>query len=492
MIEMPKNKKNNKEYFGSFYGMRIENDRDKEIRNIIKDISKKKKISENQLIFDYLEKGLNLNANKTINFNQDVLYDNLNLFMKNAYNKISNLEYQLFAKNYEKKISLETFLYNKYPEELQRKQFYLNLIKNQIECELTLLETFFSLIDIKTHEFIGYFAYLCEKENLKTNSENFSICLKKLESELISKWYYKLKTANVIRTMEDFYNIDFNYSALEDFVLELYKGKKLRYSDKEERIKRIAESYSEKKEKKPSKERGLSYLFNTLFEQLIEGAFQLPNFDLNFDQDKYQLFLKIEYKPQIFYDVDIDLDGYLNYIKNNKLKPMLSDCFFKKILFYSFLNDYYLLPPSDLIIGIKHFISYYDNLDKFIKELPSQLKNHHYLLNEVEKIAVYLYKITKESLPLWDQLIKEISFEDLKTKFSIKPNNYDIVFNSIKTDLMKYGINLDKVIKNAEEETVNKFAKRDEFIFNSFPEDIKNKVSKNLLDSEKKIKKKDL
>ena len=487
---MPKKEKNNKEYMGRFYGLRLEDDRDEEIKKVLTDMSKKLKISLNQLIFDFLEKGLNLNTDKTIQFNQDILFDNFNLFFENAFNKISNLEYQLLAKNYEKKISLKTFLYNKYPEELQRKQFYLNLIKNQIGCELILLEIFFSLVDIETDKYIGYFGYLCDKKNMEPNSDNYIIYLKKLFSELISKWYYKLKTSNVVRTMEDFYNVDFNYSSLEVFVLELYKGKKLKYSPKEKNIKKLRELYSEKKEKITSKERGLSYYFNQLFEQLIQYAFQLPNFSLNLDQDEYQLFFKIGYKPQLFYDMNIDFDGYLNYIKNNKLKHVFSYCFSEKIVFYSFLNDYYSLPPAELIINVKRFIRFYGNLDKFIKELPTQLKNHHYLLIEVERIASHLNAITensiiKESLPLWYQLINEISFKDLKTKFSTKPNNYDVVFNSTKAYLMECGVNFDELVENAEKETIDMFAKRREFIFNSFPEDVKNKISK-ILDSEKK------
>ncbi len=438
---------NNKEYLGTFYGMRLEKERDKEIRNIIKDMAKKKKITEVQLIFDYLEKGLNLNANKTINFNHEFLYDKFNLFKKNIYKKISSLEYQLFQKNYKKKLSLNTFIHNKYPEEFQRNEFYLILIQNQILSELTLLETFFSLKDKDSNKCIGYFSYLCYNEKIIDNSENFSNQLKNLERLLISKWYYKLITVNVVINMEDFYNFDFNFFALEDLIFEIYKGKKLKRSSKEERTKQLIELCDEKKNKTTIKW-SISYHLDVLFKEIIQYYYDLPNFGQNISQDNYQLFFKIGYKPQLFYSIDIDFDGYINYLRDNNLRRVVSNCLARKIMFYSFLNEYCLFPPSDLILKIKYFFSFYDNLDKFIKELPSQLKKPHYSLNEVKKIAVHLYKITSESLPYWYQLMNEIPFEDLKTKFSTKPNNYDVVFDSIKTELMKYGINLDNIIEN--------------------------------------------
>lgn len=485
-FKMPKNDKSKKEYIGRFYGMRIENDRDKEIRNIIMDISKKKKIPANQLIFDYLEKGLNLNANKTINFNQDVLYDNFNLFMGNASNKISNLEYQLFQKNYEKKLSLSNFIHNKYPEELQRKEFYLTLIKNQILSELILLDTFFSLIDKDSNKGIGYFSYLCYKENIIDNSENFSNQLRKLESVLIAKWYYKLKTSNVVRNMEDFYNVDFNFMALEKLIFELYKGKKLKRSSKEERIKQFVDN--EKKDK-ITKEWGISYRLDQLFEQIIQYFWALPNFIQNIDQDNYQLFFKIGHKPKVFYDEIFDFDGYINYLKDNNLRRELSDCLARKVIFYSFLNDYYSLPPFDLIVKINHFISFYNELDNFIKELPSQLENNRYFLNEIEKIAIHLERIIKSPyLSFLQQLINDIPFDNLKNIFFTIPDNYNVVLDSIKTLLKEDNISLDKIIENAEKEATKRIVERENYVLDSYPEDMKNKIIKLLADLKKEKK----
>ena len=483
---MPENDKNKKEYIGRFYGMRIENDRDKEIRNIIIDISKKKKIPANQLIFDYLEKGLNLNANKTIKFNQDILYDNFNLFIGNASNKISNLEYQLFQKNFEKKLSLRNFIYNKYPEELQRKEFYLILIKNQILSELVLLDTFFSLVDKDSNKSIGYFSYLCYKENIIKNSENFSNQLRKLGSVLITKWYYKLKTANVVRNMEDFYNVDFNFVALEELIFELYKGKKLNRSSKEERIKQFVKEYDEKKDK-TTKEWGVSYRLDQLFKQIIQYFWGLQNFVQNIDQDDYQLFFKIGPKPKVFYDEIFDFDGYINYLKDNNLRRGLSYCLDQKIVFYSFLNDSYSLPPFDLIVRISHFMSFYNELDNFVKELPSQLEKNRYFLNEIEKIAIHLERIIKPPyLSFLQQLIKGIPFDNLKNIFFQVPDNYDMVLDSIKALLMEYNISLDKIIENSEKEATNRIVEKENYVFDSYPEDMKNKIIKILADLKKR------
>ena len=483
MPKNDKNKKEKKEYDGRFYGMRIENDRDKEIRNVIIDISKKKNIPANQLIFDYLEKGLNLNANKTINFNQNVLYDKFNLFKRNASNKISNLEYQLFQQNYEKKTSLRTFLYNKYPDELQRNGFYLYLIKNQILSELTLLDAFFSLINKDSNKIIGYFSYLCYKENIIDNSENFSTQLIKLESLLITKWYYKLKTANVVRTMEDFYNVDFNFMALEKLIFELYKGKKLKRSSKEERIKQFVNN--EKKDK-ISKEMGISYHLNQLFAQIVQHYWDLPNFVQNLDQDNYQLFFKIGPKPHVFYDDLFDFDGYITYLKENNLRREFSHSLYQKILFYDLLNDFYSLPPFDLILKISHFMLFYDKLDNFVKELPSQLEKNSYFLNEIEKIAIYLERVLNPRYFAFSQrLTNKIPFDNLKDVFFTIPANYNTVLDSIKAILMKYNIDFDKIVENAEKETNGKFAERRDFIFNTYPEDIQKKIKKTLSDFEK-------
>jgi len=487
-FKMPENDKNKKEYIGRFYGMRLKNDRDKEIRNTIIDMSKKKKIPANQLIFDYLEKGLNLNANKTINFNQDVLYDNFNLFMGNAFKKISNLEYQLFQKNYKKKTSLSNFIHNKYPEELQRKEFYLTLIYNQIFSELILLDTFFSLIDKDSNKSIGYFSYLCYKENIIDNSENFSTQLRNLKCILITKWYYKLKTANVVRNMEDFFNVNFNFIALEVLIFELYKGKKLKRSSKEERIKWFVKAYDEKKDK-TTKEWGVSYRLDQLFKQIIQYIWNLPNFIQNIDQDDYQLFFKIGLKPRVFYDDIFDFDGYINYLKDNNLRRVLSDCLGQKRRFYSFLNDYYSLPPFDLIVKIHGFISFYNKLDNFIKELPTQLENNHYSLNEIEKMAIHLDRIVKNpSVSLLQQLIKDIPFDNLKNVFFAIPDNYNTVLDSIKALLMKFNINLNKIIEEADKEVTNRHIERKNYLLDSYPEDIKNKIIKILADLKKEKK----
>ena len=63
MIKMSEKKK---KYEGRFYGMRMENDRDKNIKNILINLSEKRNIPVNRLIFNYLEKGLDLSEEKEI------------------------------------------------------------------------------------------------------------------------------------------------------------------------------------------------------------------------------------------------------------------------------------------------------------------------------------------------------------------------------------------------------------------------------------------
>jgi len=124
-----------------------------------------------------------------------------------------------------------------------------------------------------------------------------------------------------------------------------------------------------------------------------------------------------------------------------------------------------------------------------VKELPSQLEKNRYFLNEIEKIAIHLERIIKPPyLSFLQQLIKGIPFDNLKNIFLSVPDNYDMVLDSIKALLMEYNISLDKIIENAEKEVTNRIVERENYVLDSYPKDMKNKIMKILADLKKEKK----
>ena len=132
-------------------------------------------------------------------------------------------------------------------------------------------------------------------------------------------------------------------------------------------------------------------------------------------------------------------------------------------------------------------MSFYNELDNFVKELPSQLEKNRYFLKEIEKIAIHLERIIKPPyLSFLQQLIKGIPFDNLKNIFFQVPDNYDMVLDSIKALLMEYNISLDKIFENAEKEVTNRIVEKENYVLDSYPEDMKNKIIKILADLKKR------
>ena len=63
-----------------------------------------------------------------------------------------------------------------------------------------------------------------------------------------------------------------------------------------------------------------------------------------------------------------------------------------------------------------------------------------------------------------------------------------MVLDSLKALLLEYNISLDKIIENVEKEATNRIVKRENYVLDSYPEDMKNKIIKILADLKKERK----
>ncbi|HUS49138.1 MAG TPA: hypothetical protein VMZ91_03180, partial [Candidatus Paceibacterota bacterium] len=440
-----------KKYEERFYGMRMESDRDKNIKKLLMNLSEKRNIPVNRLIFNYLEKGLVLSEEKEITLDKTELKENFEAFIYELLRKVQNLENKLAMKNFEKKESLKQYISKKFPNKIEKKKFYLELLESQISCECDLLWQFFNIYDYKSEKHVGYFKFLSQKENIPFTNENWDKIFSEYQIKLYSRWFLELKATGVLIDLEKFKEIKvkkkkfgelFNYKALKAFILDLYKGRKLLYSQKEERIKSIEES--QKQTIKRSKKRSLSNHLKSLFRKLIKDHRGLKNMFLNLEQDEYQLFQKIGYTPYIFYKI-LDLDGYIKFIDENNLRKALSNSFDQRHLFYKQLNRLYHFPPGDVIINIAFFFSYLKKLNQFLENLPDLLNQNAYSIEDIYKIGWYLKSLKQDEIKRswYKAMLDELPDKRISELGEIVPKNYHQIINGIKEILKKYKIDLD-------------------------------------------------
>jgi len=480
---MPQIKKDN---YGTLYGIRLRTFEDKNIKNELQKLSEEKNIPLDQLILSYLEKGLCLNEEKEININKEELSKNFNLFLKNIQEKINSFENRLKMKNYEKKETLQNYIFKKLPDKIQRKKFYLELIEVQFYCEKQLLLSIFSFNDYTSSEFVGYGRYFCKIHdipfNLDTLQENIDHHLDKLHL----KWFYELKTAGIIRNQKHLREIDFNYNALEKFIFELYKGEKLLYSPKERRIKNV-EYVSNEEKKRKTKIKGFYHYFKEIFREFVKLKWVLSNEILHLDEDDYTIFRKIGFKPYFVYKI-LDIEEYIRFIDDNSLRKPLANCLSRLHLLYQQLNSFYSFPPYDLIMNINSFFSYLESVNEFLEELPEQI-NHHCLYN-LFQIGVYLLELDYlKSHPsargivkskLIDNMLNEIPIENVDKIAKIMPERYNESLKLVKDKLLKFGIDLDKINKARIKGIEQGILKEWDLYFTTYPKEIQDKIMTSL------------
>ena len=480
-----------KEYKGTFYGMRMENEKDKEIKRVLTNLSERKNIPVNRLIFAYLEKALNLNEKQEINIKKEELNEDFKNFFDKITKRVLGLENNLEMQFFEKRKALKRYVYNKYPDKIQRKIFYLKLIKTQIYCEMELLHSFFFLYDYKSNEFVGYARFACESVNIPLTFDNYNKKHNECLVNLYYRWFYELKTAGIILDLKDFKEIErikdfdkkFNYNALEDFIFnELYKTQKILPSPKEKRIKGF-----KSKENGTTKNKSLKYLLKKLFRELVKYYNGFSNEILHSEESEYQLFYTIGYTPHIFYK-NIDLDGYINFVEKHKLGRPLSDSLKNKTRLFTQLNKFYTFPPLNLITEIKLFFSYLKRTNKFLEKLPDLINQQAYSTSDLLKIYFYLIMLSidqSDQQSYCKNLLNEIPNKNIDKLNEIMPKKYDSSLQLIKTQLKKQKIDLNSILVNAYDD-INRKKKDDRMrYFNTYPED----MQKSMLDALKNSKK---
>jgi len=492
---MPQNKKGN---YGTLYGIRLRRREDKNIKNELQKLSEEKNIPLDQLILSYLEKGLCLDGDKEINVNKEELTKDFDLFLhRNTRKKINSFENKLKMKNYEKKETLKNYVFKKLPDKTQRKKFYLELVWVQFYCEKQLLLSFFSFYDYTSSEFVGYNRYFCKNHNPPFNFDTLQENIDHHLNKFHLKWFYELKTAGIIRNQKNLRDVDFNYSALEKFVFELYKGEKLLYSPKERRIKSFEPLYNQEEKKKITPiTKGIYRRFKEIFREFVKFKWNLSNEILNMDEDDYKIFRKIGFKPCFVYEI-LDVEGYIRFIDDNSLGKSLANCLARLYLLYKQLNKFYSFPPYDLIMNINFFFRYLESVNKFLEKLPEQI-NHHGLYNLVQ-IGAYLLALDySKSHPsdrgidrsnLIDIMLNEIPIKNVDKIAKIMPERYNESLKLLKDTLLKFGIDLDELNKAGIKGIEQGRLKEREMYFKSYPNELQEKIINSLNKAEDSVKK---
>ena len=490
MIKMSEKKK---KYEGRFYGMRMENERDKNIKNILINLSEKKRIPVNRLIFNYLEKGLVLSEEKEIHLDKTKINENFEDFIHELLKKILNLENKLLMTNFEKKESLKYYISKKLPNKIQKKKFYLGLIESQISCEYDLLWEFFTLYDYESKKHVGYFKFLSQKENFSFTNDSWDKISLEYQIKLYSRWFLELRTAGVITDLEKFKEIKtkkvkfddlFNYKALKSFILDLYKGRKLLYSTKEKRIKSYA---LERENIKKTKKRSLSNHLKSIFRELVKYHNGLSNMLLNFERDEYQLFHKIGYKPHIFYSI-LDLDGYIKFIDENNLRKSLNSSLAQRHLLYMQLNQFYPFPPGDVILNINFFFSYLDQINQFLEDLSELTIKNAYSVEDIRKIGLYLKTLElDETNQSWcKRMLDEIP--NISELGEIVPKNYHQRLTFIKKYLKANNIDLDSDWEKLQKNTNKRMFELRNMYFDAYPDKMKTDIDNTLRELKDSLK----
>lgn len=389
-------------------------------------------------------------------------------------------------KNYEKKETLQNYIFKKLPDKIQRKKFYLKLLWVQFYCEKQLLLSFLSFYDYTSSEFVGYGRYFCKIHdipfNLNTLQENIDHHLDKLHL----KWFYELKTAGIIRNQKHLREVDFNYNALEKFIFELYKGEKLLYSPKERRIKNFEHIFNEDK-KNQTKIKGFYRHFKEIFREFVKFKWELSNEILHMDEDDYKIFRKIGFNPCFVYEI-LDMEGYIRFIDDNSLRKSLANCLSRLHSLYRQLNKFYSFPPYDLIMNINFFFRYLESVNDFLEKLPEQINQH--CLEDLVQIGVYLLRLDYvKSHPtalgivrsnLIDNMLNEIPIKNVDNIAKIIPERYNESLKLVKDKLLKSGIDLDKINKAGIKGIEQGRLKERELYFTTYPKEIQNKIMNSL------------
>lgn len=347
----------------TLYGIRLRTDFDVSIKEKLEQISIEKEIPMDQLILSYIGRVIDINTSEIIKEPRKTFIN----FIIKGIKEIKKNENKIKMEAYKKKKSLQWYIYQIYPEDLQRNQFFLKLLIVQIKHEYELLELILMTF--------GYLDYLKLIDNL-SNEE-----LKKRSNDLVEsfwkKWFYELKLSGIINNERDLIELNFNYKMLERFVFRIYEGKKIKLSEEEKnemfyeslklrRIERIERKKKGIKKKKITKQ----YLYkelNYLFQLSISGDRYDP---ISFND--FKLKQKIGFKPYILYDV-LEIDKFWDFIKEIKQESIFLDLLSQIREIYLIISSGLEIPPSRLISDYEKYIHKHEDLRKILINLGDKI-----------------------------------------------------------------------------------------------------------------------
>lgn len=407
------------------YGIRLRTKRDLTIKNQLKKISLERNVAIDKLMLDYLEKALETEIDAKILL-KDFSFM-FKTFITNSSRELDKLENQLKMKDFNKKDTLKRFLYSIFPDKIQRKKFYLELLTKQITCELVLLEALFSLRDVETGDHIGYYTYHYDCSKMK--NEEFNKSYQEILQGFYKEWYYLLKTFGIVNEPEDLINANINYMALENFIFEIYKGKKIFYSKEKEEQQSIQDSPNLLYAKKEIiQKRDLYRLIDILFRHL----FQVHGWDVISNLSR-----KIGLKPHVVSKI-LDLEKFFEFLKTRESDKSFSKALQDLILLYMSISNTVQFPPMNLIFEFDNYVKNLQKMSSFIKMLPLKIDflSTTTLMNAKQFLERFISKDASQ-LELYQDLVNNLPIKEIDKFFTRAPKNISTTLDKINSKLFE-------------------------------------------------------
>ena len=405
------------------YNIRLYTKRDIAIRDKLKSISNEFGIPLESLLLDHLEKGLNLAPNFSLN--KKGLIGGFDNFFKKCEKKVSSLEKLLEMEIYKKRKSLRDFIYNKFPNEDQRKIFCLRVIKTQISAEIKLFSILFSLNNPLNSYFIDYYSYFSNSNKIQMTEDFKNSLYNEITTEILNEWFNELKTKGIIKDFEDLQKAKINYVSLEKYIFNLYKDTKMLSSmkDREERLKNIEQYRNEKKKK------------NRTWADFLKGVFkEIAKF--YFGSEDKKVLDKIGLKPYIIFEKKIlDKKGYFDYLmKPYELRKAFVNAIDNKYVFYGYLNWIRTqFSFSQPFVGELHK---FEMLKEFLDQIITLLDKDLYDREEILNLQMYLERIKIGHFNDWNV----DSLNKINSLINSVKENYSIILKKIEKSKIQKSI----------------------------------------------------
>ena len=356
-----------------------------------------KKRTEEALSSYALESGVNKNTliNKIIEDHLERYYthkspstDDLNRVFFSFYSK-SKIKTENLRKTNIRYKSLQDFVYKRYYGNLQRKELYLEILLHQYLSELSFLDLFFNKLDI------NYYHYY------KSNNTQFQVqtlAYKEFFNKFITEWYYDLKGCNVINSLTDIEDFNFNYTSLENYIYSICNNKRDSSNFSILKFKYSSSFFKSELERVNQIQREASAGFGNI-NMKNEIFKQFDIFMKYISELKGELFDIFEFKPHIVFKI-LNLDDFLKFLTENSLAEQFYDNFTEIFDIRNLTFNITKLSTKKLIKSYNapiEIMKIYELIIERLQKYPNDTKNLQHDRREEMGELKTIYELFKHS-----------------------------------------------------------------------------------------------